>query len=201
MATQCGLRPAAARLYVCATPPRGNEAMASERLLLACALLLAVGPANAADPPVKGSKLLDDLKDCRAITEPERRLACYDSTAARLADATAKRDVIVVDREDVRKTRRSLFGFSLPNFSLFGGKEDDEDKERVTQLDAVAKSVREAGYGAWRIVLDDGAVWETSDPVVRAPKTGSKIRIKAGAFTSYKLSIDGGPAVKARRVN
>lgn len=175
--------------------------MASERLLLVCALLLAAGPAYAADPPVKGSRLLDDLKDCRAIVEPERRLACYDSAAAKLADATAKRDVIVVDREDVRKTRRSLFGFALPNFSLFGGKEDDEDKERITQLDTTAKSVREGAYGAWRITMDDGAVWETSEQTYRVPKSGSKIRIKAGAMTSYMLSVDGSPGVKAHRVN
>jgi len=169
--------------------------IAAALLLLSCAM-----PTQAADPPVRSSKLLDDLRNCRSLGDAAQRLACYDGAAGRLEEAAAKRDVIVVDREEVRKTRRSLFGLNLPNFALFSGKADDE-QERVTQVDGVAKSVREGQYGAWLITLDDGATWETSQPGVRTPRSGSKIRIKAGALSSYLLSVDGAPSVKAHRVN
>lgn len=174
--------------------------MASFRMFLAYLLITGTAEAYAADQPVRSSRLMDDLKSCRGIGDAAQRLACYDSAAAKLEEATAKRDVIIVDREDVRKTKRSLFGLDLPNFSLFGGKAD-EDKERISQIDAVAKSVREGQYGVWRITLDDGATWETNQPAVRTPRPGSKIRIKAGALSSYLLSIDGAPSVKAHRIN
>lgn len=177
--------------------------MASFRTFLIYLLIAgAAGAAEAyaADQPIRSSRLMDDLRSCRAIGDAAQRLACYDSSAAKLEEAIAKRDAIIVDREDVRRTKRSLFGLDLPNFSLFGGKAD-EDKERISQIDAVAKTVREGPYGVWRITLDDGATWETSQSGYRAPRPGSKIRIKAGALSSYLLSVDGSPSVKAHRIN
>ena len=165
-------------------------------LLGSSACLLLIGAA----PPADRAGVLKAVTDCRAVSDAGQRLSCYDAAVARLDVATAKKDIVVLDREEVKETRRGLFGFPLPKLPFFRG--DESQKEAApAQIDAVATSARSLGYGKWRLVLDNGAIWETTESVTRHdPKQGSKIRIKAGSMTNYFLSIDGDPSVRAKRV-
>ena len=86
--------------------------------------------ATAKDPP-KQSPLVGALEACRAIADPTQRLACYDKQAGALLDAAQTGDVAVVDKAEVRKARKSLFGFTMPNIPFFAGdKSADEAPER-----------------------------------------------------------------------
>lgn len=172
-------------------------------ILIAALPALAMGPAAAArdtdaaklDTP----KIFKDLVDCRQVTDPGQRLACYDQKVAALEQAQQSRDIVIADKAEVREARKGLFGLSLPSIKLFGGgSEDDEIKE----IDAVAKSARQVGYGAWQFTLEDGATWQQidSETVVFGPHSGSKIKIKRGALGSFKANIDGQPGIKVRRV-
>jgi hypothetical protein len=101
----------------------------------------------------------------RATTPP--RLRCYDQTAAALTEAAASGKVVLVDQEDVRKTRRSLFGFSLPKIPFFSGDSSaDEAQEELTAKIASASSI---GNGKYRMRLEDGAVWDTTEALRRCP--------------------------------
>ena len=75
------------------------------------ALALAAPAAAAADEPPAAIKA---LAACRAITDNAQRLACYDREAGALVQSVESKETVVLDKQAVRNTKRSLFGFSLP---------------------------------------------------------------------------------------
>ena len=153
-------------------------------------------------PDASQPKELDAVLGCRAITNPTERLACYDRGADALQAATAKRDIVVVDRESVLHTRRSLFGFNLPISPLLGndktnpGTANEEDRE----ISATVRSARLGSDSFWVVVLDDGAVWHQTDGALAlSPKPGNSVVIRRAALGSYFMRINNQPGVKARR--
>jgi len=86
-------------------------------------------PAPAA--PTDRAKELQQLIECRKLTDPTQRLACYDQAATVLDQAEAKGDIVVVNREQARKVRRQAFGFTLPSISLFERGEKPEEINTV----------------------------------------------------------------------
>ena len=95
-------------------------------------------------PPRDRLRLLNAVTACRAIGDATQRLACYDEAATRLTQAVGRNDVVVLDREDIRQTRRSLFGFHLPRLPLFGGgaREVQETPEEITATVVGGKQYR-----------------------------------------------------------
>ena len=167
---------------------------------LIAALVALSGAAVAKDPP-KQSPLVSALEACRAIADPAERLACYDKEAGALLTAASKGDVAVVDRSEVRKARKSLFGFAMPKIPFFSG-EDTADVVSDT-LETTIKSASGIGYGKFRMTIAEGnAVWETTEAysTMREPRAGDKIVIKRGPLGSYMLRIGSNRGVKGRRV-
>lgn len=162
--------------------------------------LLAVAPVPAVAMAPAAAPRLEALSACVAISEDARRLACYDREARALTSAARAGDVRLVDRADIRATRRSLFGFSVPRIGLFGGGDEDIADEMTSSITAV----KDSGNGRYRMVIADAnAVWETIESPMRLdpPRPGDKIVIKRGALGSYFLRIDGQLGVKGKRVN
>ena len=60
-------------------------------------------------------EIVATLLACLDTRDPSARLACYDREARAAKGAIAAREVGVLDRAEVRRTRRSLFGFSVPS--------------------------------------------------------------------------------------
>ncbi|PTQ13056.1 hypothetical protein CLG96_02640 [Sphingomonas oleivorans] len=162
-------------------------------------IILPITAATSAAAPKASA--LTALTNCRAIAENEARLACYDAAAAELDTAANKKDILVLDREDVRETRRSLFGFALPRVPLFGARDDNEEKvEDIEEITAKIRGARSLGYGKWQIVLEDGATWSTTEAVARRePKGGSTVVIRRKSMGSYMMKIDGDQGVRAKR--
>lgn len=144
-----------------------------------------------------GERVVKSFTACRAIAAADERLACFDKAAAALESAVESKTVTILDRTDVQKTRRSLFGFTLPRFGIFGDDDEDEadEKERraFTEINTTVASARQSGYGRYDIRLADetGAVWQTTEPLPDTPKAGSKIRIRKGTIGSYFINVDG----------
>ena len=66
--------------------------------------LLAAGGAGAKDKrPAAATPAIDAILRCRAIAETDKRIACYDASAATLADAVQQRSIVVLDREEVKQ--------------------------------------------------------------------------------------------------
>lgn len=168
----------------------------------AAAAALTAGTAFAADPETAGDRLMRGFAQCRAIADPAQRLDCFDKAASALEQGVKTKDIRIVDRSDVRKARRSLFGFTLPKLNLFGN--DDEDRaeeEKFAEINTTVAAARPAANGRVEITLADGsdAVWQTTEAVMFPPKPGDKIRIRKGAIGSYFITF-GGKAVRGMRV-
>jgi len=138
------------------------------------------------------------ISACRTEPNDIKRLACYDAAVGPFTDAVAKGDVKVLDREEVRQTRRGLFGFQLPRLPFFSG--DDSFKDTPTEIETMLTSAQEIGGGNWSLTMADGAVWRTVELLPRDPRIGVSIKIKAGALGSYFLSVGTIRPVRALRV-
>jgi hypothetical protein len=149
---------------------------------------------DAGPPPPQVNALLA----CRSIADSTERLACYDKNAAAVGDAVAKRDLVVFDRESVRKTKRGLFGFSIPNLGIFG---DDDKQEEIKQVEGTILTTAFNSDGGYIFRLEDGTNWSQIDgkPFAIPPQRGDKVVVKKGALGSFFLSIPGSPGVKVRR--
>lgn len=158
--------------------------------------------AQAKDRPVPPSPLVAAIDRCRQITDSAQRLACYDSAAGALVTATTSGEVSIVDRNEVKKVRHSLFGFSLPKIPFFSG--DTTANEAQEKLDSTIKSVHQLNNGHYEIVIaDNNAVWETTESggiSWEPPHAGQKIEILRGALGNYFLRIDGQIGVRGKRI-
>ncbi len=173
-------------------------------IVLAAAAMTLPSPAIAADDDRGGpnNAYLAALKACQVETNDAARLACFDKAAGTILAASEQGDLRMVDREEVRQTRRKLFGFSLPSFGIFDGRDRKDDQPEVELLQTTIAKVRASEYGGWTVVTAEGAVWQIDNPPARlmSPKVGQSLEIKAGALSSYFLRINGQPGVKGKRV-
>ena len=168
-------------------------------LLMALSLAPAAFAAQAPKLPDRAG-LVKALSDCRAITDPTERLACYDKAAAALDEAQTKGDVVVVDRQQVREVKRQAFGFRLDALSIFnkGGVKEETGDEAIT---ATAKSAYRNANGKLVVTLDTGAVWRQIDDetLSRDPHEGSQIRIRRAVLGSFMMNVDGQPGIRVHR--
>jgi hypothetical protein len=163
-------------------------------------LLIAVASSGEARPiPDTGTPpAVQQLIACRSITDPTQRLACYDRQSDALGQAIAKKDVVVIDKAKATATRRSLFGFSIPDFGgLFGGAGDD-----VKQIESTVAASGPNADGGWTVKLADGSMWTQTDdtPVALAPTRGDKVVVVRGALGAYFLHLGKQPGFKVRRI-
>ena len=141
--------------------------------------------------------------DCRQIADSQQRLACFDEQTAAMASAIETKQVVVLDKKQVKETKKSLFGFSLPKLPFFGGKDDDDeqDEDAVREIEAKIVSVRGLGYGEFIFKLDNDSEWQTIESFQGStPRSGTSIRIKRAALGSFRANIGGWPAIRIKRI-
>lgn len=159
------------------------------------------GQALAKEPKATGDRAaaFRAVTDCRAVSDPNARLACYDDAVAKLDQAESSGQVVVLDRDAAKEVKRQAFGFSIPSISLFSKGEKEEEVDRLTDT---LKSARERPDHRWVFTLSSGAVWRQIDTsqFVNDPKEGDSVEIKRAALGSYMLKVNGRqPAVKVHR--
>ncbi len=140
-------------------------------VIAAVALSLLAVPAQAQADDAPRAESLKRLVECRAIADGVERLACFDREVAAIDAAEAANELVVVDREQIRKTRRTLFGLSLPDLGIFGGGSGDgEEEEGVSQIESTIKLADRGSYGRWILTLETGAcpVDRSGHPVDRS---------------------------------
>jgi hypothetical protein len=158
-----------------------------------CAGSLLLGAADDASAQDSAAdRVVRSFADCRAIPPPEKRLQCFEKATAALEASIKTRDVRILDRSDVRKTRRSLFGLTLPPIRLFGGG-DDTEEEAFTEIKSTVASTRAVANNRVEIRLadEDGATWQTTDPMNFPPRPGAAIRIRKGTMGNYFITVEG----------
>ena len=175
----------------------------THRISIGATLMLALagGAAIAAAPPAQQRKpaAYEALVRCRAIENDEARLRCFDQSVARLQEAADKRELVVVDRSQIRETRRRLFGLDLPNLPFFGGN-DDEAREEVRRIEGVIAEVSNVNR-LWVIRLQEGGTWTQADGSRRGqtPKAGTKVTIRKAPLGGYVMEFDERTGFKVRR--
>jgi hypothetical protein len=172
---------------------------------LFCVILLHSGvnsAANAADkaaPP--RPEVFQKLVDCKALTDSAARLACYDARVAEIDAAERNADVVVVDRAQVKKANRGLFGLGLPKFGALFGRDNEKDEE-VSEIEAKIKSASVDRAGNWTLTLDDGARWVQIVPKsINDPRPGQSVTIKRATMGSYMARVENRAAIRVKRVN
>jgi hypothetical protein len=173
--------------------------------MLATGVLIAAMSASAplSAAPAAGdqdrAKELQQLIDCRKLTDNAARLACFDQTSAVLDQAEAKGDIVVVNREQARKVRRQAFGFTLPSMSIFSR---GEKPEEIANAEGKIASVRKVPPGRWEVKLEDGATWVQIDTteIPLDPKPGQSVKIRKAALGSYLMTVGNQREVKVHRV-
>lgn len=168
--------------------------------VLATALLIGFAGAAAARPaPNTGMPAsVKQLLDCRSVGDSAQRLACYDRQAGVIGQAIATRELVVIDKARANQAKRSLFGFSVPNFGgLFGGNEND-----IKQIESTVAGVSHNADGGWVLKLADGSVWSQVDDSTLGlpPVRGEKVIVKRGMMGSFYLELGKQPGFKAKRV-
>ena len=169
-------------------------------ILVIAALALGASASLATAPkPLASPAVVQALLDCGKIADNGERLACYDKAAAALQSATASGDLVAIDREQRRAARRQSFGFALPSLSFLDRGEKEGPASHVT---ATVEEANQDPTDRWVIRLDDGAVWEQTEPEAlgRRPHKGSTVVISRGAMGGFFMTIDGEGAGKAKRV-
>jgi hypothetical protein len=177
--------------------------------IFALALLAALctaGPAaadqqqEARGSPAQQPALFEALVRCRAIADDAARLQCFDQAAANLQQAAERRDVVIVDRGQVRESRRRLFGLPLPRLPIFGGG-DDDDEEEIRSIESTVAAAHQEGYGRWVVRLEDGSTWVQTDNnvIAGAPRHGQPVRVNRGALGTYMMKVNNQPGVRVRR--
>jgi hypothetical protein len=172
--------------------------MRNHALIAGLVAALMAGAAGARKlPPTGDPATLQSLLACRSITDSAQRLACYDKASGAFAEAVSKKEVVVIDKQRATEAKRSLFGFSVPNFAgLFGGGDD------INQIEGTVAAAFENGYDGWTIKLADGSTWQQTDgtPLALEPRRGDKVVVKRGAMGSYFVKIGSQPGFKAKRI-
>lgn len=177
--------------------------MVVRTILAVITLAATAAPAAAQRAPaldVQGSPQVNKLLDCRSIADPTERLACFDREAGVTQEALARRDIVVVDRAEVVKSRRSLFGFALPSLAIFGGGDEDQQEE-MREIEGVVAGAARGGDNNWVIKLQEGGTWTQTDgrSVSVNPKRGQKVLIKRNALGGFMLSYEGSTGIRVRR--
>jgi hypothetical protein len=145
------------------------------------------------------SALFQSALDCKAKTDAAERLACYDAAMAKMEQAEASKDLVIMEKAEISKVKKGLFGFSVPKIGLFG--DDDDDKEEVAKrLETTIKSVRSLGYDKWQVTLEDGAVWAQIDTARSVtPRPGDPIILKKASMGTYFATIAGRGGIRMKR--
>lgn len=168
-------------------------------LVATAAAVASAGTAVARTAPNTGVPAsVQQLLSCRTVADASQRLACYDRQTSVLSSAIASRDVVVIDKARASAAKRSLFGFSVPNFGgLFGGGADD-----IKQIESTVAGVTNNADGGWTLKLADGSVWTQVDdsPLGLPPRRGDKVVIKRGSLGSFYLELGKQPGFKTKRI-
>jgi hypothetical protein len=149
-------------------------------------------------PPTGQPPSVQRLMSCRAIADSAQRLQCYDREVVGVDQAIAKKEVVMIDKAKATAAKRSLFGFSVPDFGgLFGG-DDDQVKEIASTVTGFGRNAD----GGWIVRLADGSTWSQTDDAMLGlpPERGQKVVVHKGSFGNFFLRLNGQPGFRAKRV-
>lgn len=159
-------------------------------------LLVAVN-ASAQDAKTRLPSSMAELLDCRALVDPQVRLACYDRASNAVNSAIEADRLLIVDDNAIKQTRRTLFGLRLPKISLFG----NDDKDEIESISSPIARIDKLPFSRFRLTLEDGSVWETMETQKSLyPKPGATVLVERAAITGYRAEVGSKKGIRVVRV-
>ncbi|MEQ8827695.1 MAG: hypothetical protein RIC82_07960, partial [Parvibaculum sp.] len=101
---------------------------------------------------------------------------------------------------DVRRTRRQLFGLSVPDVGILAG--DEKDREATDTLTTRITSVRYRPRRRAEFTTAEGARWQ----IFKVPRRladiepGDEVEFKKASLGTYFIRINGQMGVKGKRI-
>lgn len=178
------------------------------RIAVAAILFIATIPlgtaawAKKAEEPQAPPAVMSRVIACTSVADAMERLACFDREVKSMSEAQRSGDLVAMDRLQVRKTRRSLFGLALPDLGVFGDSDSDDGDSAI---ETTIKAVRQGADGKWLFELAEGGRWQQLDSreFIVDPAAGQPIRIRRAAMGSYLANVNkqvNRIAIRVRRV-
>lgn len=171
-----------------------------------CVVVLALAAPShgfAATPQAPMAKQITALQACRTKADAAERVTCYDKAVDDLTTATASQDLVIIERADVRKARKGLFGFSLPRIGFLAGRDGNkEDEADAARFEGKILGVRTLSQGGWQFAVEGSAVWMTLETSFsfKIPEPGRVVLIERGAMGSYSARVGNGGWVRVKRI-
>jgi hypothetical protein len=162
---------------------------------IALAILLGTPALAAEDKGRPSDRALAPLVACRPVADARARAACYDAALDKLQQSVADRNVVVMDREQVKAS----FGFGgsqpLPKSAAARAL-----PEQVQEIDSTVSGVASLGYDNWAIKLASGALWRTTDSALPfPPKVGATVKIRRASLGGYVMFLGKNQTVRVLR--
>lgn len=168
-----------------------------------------------------------DPKSCASIDDDSARLACYDAAVGRsLRPSTAAPAAAPAAAKSVQRQAPASAPASVPvasaqapaaaaakdpvaEFGLSDSARAARDPVKAAQAAAAPQSVtakvisvRWRKYGEFVVTLDNGQVWEQTEPMPSAiVKVGDVVTVKKALFGSFTLVTAGRIGTKVRRLD
>ncbi len=168
--------------------------------ILPVVALLSGGAAMAQEAP------LSKVYACAGIAESGARLACYDAAVGVLKQAEAAGGVAVVSREQLADVGKKSFGLSTPDLSDVAKVAPNvaaaAPVEAIDSIQAKITSAEKRANGKVRFVLDNGQIWDQleAERIRGVNKLPVSAEIKKSMLGNFMMKIDGGIAIRVRRV-
>jgi hypothetical protein len=168
--------------------------------LVVTAALVTPAASQVAGAPKAFPTVVNEVLSCRTVTDAAARLACFDRSVAALGKAQTTGELVTLDRQEVRKTRRSLFGLALPDLRILS---NDQDGEDGSQIETRIVRTAPGADGKWVFQLAEGGRWAQIDSreFVVDPAPGQPIRIRRAALGSFLANINNQRAIRVKRLN
>ena len=167
--------------------------------LAGTAAFLAAAPAHTKDKPeiTAPPAIYQAVIDCRTIGDAAQRLACFDRTVGEMATATTAKDLVILDREAMRETRKGLFGFSLPKLKIFAS----SDEEQVDSVSSTIVRVGTNSKGRYLLVVENAGRWEQIDnEYINRPRPGQQVTIRRATMGGFMAKVEEGRGFRVRRL-
>lgn len=171
------------------------------RLLILPVLAIAASGAAFA----QGSTL-DKVYACTGIAKAEERLACFDSAVASFKTAQTKGDVRVVTKEQDAAAEKQAFGLrdveATNAAKASAGAAPIIAAPPIENVTLTLTAATKRADGKYRFTMSDGQVWEQidSENVQGVKKLPAPAEVKSAFMGSFLMKIDGGRAIRVKRV-
>lgn len=165
--------------------------------VLSLAILAITLPAGAKDKdPEAPPQSYNELQACRTIIDEKARLDCFDAASAKIAREVDAKELVMLDRTAVKNTKKSLFGFSIPDVDFL---KDEEGKFEFTKLETAITSASSAGRRKWQFRITEGSLWRTTEASDIEFKKGQKVVISKGSLGGYFVKVGSARSVRVLR--